>query len=75
MRLKEIKNFYQNASVQEIQQLLEHQDTQGMNRRILAEVIHAGNHDEVWTTWQTQDLLESVRSMAEQAHERYRSQD
>lgn len=75
MRLTEIKQFYRTATVDQIRDLLESQDTQGADPRILAEVIHAANHSQGWTTWQPDDLLQQVRLLAEQAHERHRSQD
>lgn len=64
MRLNEIKDFYKNASKEQIQTLVENRNNTGIKNEILTEMIYAANHDEVWTEVDPDDLMAQIRDMA-----------
>ena len=64
MRLNEIKDFYKNASKEQIQQLVESRNDTGIKNEILTEMIYAANHEEEWETVDPDKLVEQLRSMA-----------
>jgi len=63
MRLNEIKDFYKNASKEQIQALVESRNTTGIKNEILTEMIYAANHDEVWTDVDPDKLIAELRAM------------
>ena len=65
MRLNEIKDFYKNASKDQILNLVENRNDSGIKNEILTELIYAANHDEVWTEVDPDDLMAQVRAMAD----------
>ena len=65
MRLNEIKDFYKNASKEQIQTLVENRNNTGIKNEILTEMIYAANHDEVWTEVDPDTLMEQIRAMAD----------
>jgi len=64
MRLNEIKDFYKNASKEQIQRLVESRNDSSIKNEILTEMIYAANHDEVWTAHTPDELMEKIRAMA-----------
>lgn len=65
MRLNEIKDFYKNASKDQIRTLVENRNDTGIKNEILTEMIYAANHEEVWTEVDPDTLMEQIRSMAD----------
>lgn len=62
MRINEIKEFYKNASKEQIQRLVESSNDSGMSNEVITEIIYAANHEE-WTTHSPDQLIESIRAM------------
>ena len=65
MRLNEIKDFYKNASKDQIRTLVENRNDTGIKNEILTEMIYAANHEEVWTEVNPDTLMEQIRAMAD----------
>lgn len=65
MRLNEIKDFYKNASKEQILRLVESRNDTGMKNEVLTELVYAANHDEVWTEVDPDDLMAQIRDMAD----------
>ena len=63
MRLNEIKDFYKNASKEQIQQLVESRNDTGIKSQILTEMIYAANHDEEWNETSPDELMSNIRAM------------
>lgn len=64
MRLNEIKDFYKNATKDQIQSLVESRNNTGVKNEILTEMIYAANHEEVWTEVDPDMLMEQIRNQA-----------
>lgn len=65
MRLNEIKDFYKNASKEQIQTLVESRNNTGVKNEILTEMIYTANHEEAWTEVDPDMLMQQVRNMAD----------
>ena len=64
MRINEIKEFYKNASKDQIQYLVENRNDTGINNQILTEIVFAANNEDLWETVDPDKLMRDIRSMA-----------
>lgn len=64
MRLNEIKDFYKNASKEQISALVESRNNTGIKNEVLTEMIYVANHDEAWTDVDPDTLIAQLREMA-----------
>lgn len=65
MRLNEIKDFYKNASKEQIQTIVESRNDSGIRNEVLTELIYAANHEDEWETVDPDQLMATIRTMAD----------
>lgn len=66
MRLFEIENFYQKASILQIYEIVESRNTSAVKTHVLTNLIYYGIHDELWKALDVNALLEGKKDKKKQ---------